>query len=49
MLICEQRHDAFEETDQARAGLDKLKPYFGPGTGAFYVEFKRDVGKTSTD
>jgi len=34
-----QKHHEYAETDLFAEEIDKLKPYFGKGTGAFYVKF----------
>ena len=42
-LIFEQMHHAYEHTELFNVEIDKLKPYFGPGTGALYMNFERDI------
>ena len=42
-VIFEQMHYAYEHTELFNVEIDKLKPYFGPGTGALYVNFERDI------
>lgn len=38
-----EMHHAYEHTELFNVEIDKLKPYFGPGTGALYVNFERDI------
>ena len=39
----EQMHHAYQQTELYDEEIDKLEPYFGPGTGAFYVTFEKDT------
>lgn len=40
-MIDEQLHQAATKTPLFAVEIDKLSPYFGPGTGAFYVNFTK--------
>jgi hypothetical protein len=40
-LIKIQEHHEYAKTVLFDVEIDKLKPYFGPGTGAFYAKFER--------
>ena len=42
-MIFEQMHYAYEHTELFNVEIDRLKPYFGLGTGAFYVNFGRHL------
>ena len=42
-VIFEQMHYAYEHTELFNVEIDRLKPYFGLGTGAFYVNFERHL------
>jgi hypothetical protein len=44
MLYLVQAHDVYSSTPLFDEEIDKLKPWFGEGTGACYVSFEKHIG-----